>query len=73
MIDNPNPNGFYTDREMVDRRIHISNVKLRLLKNLIDLTNKIKDEEPFPDGNIDLDELVEINDGVGNLLSKWCY
>jgi len=74
MIDNPNPRNFYSEKEMVDRQNYIPTLKENLLKHLEDLTNKIKNEEPFPeDVNLDVDVLVEFDDAIENILNYWYY
>lgn len=73
MIDNPNPKNFYSQTEMEDRENFIPTMKSNLLDKLKDLTSKIETEEPFPDGNMDIDILCEISDKIEEILNNWYY
>ena len=73
MIDNPNPNNFYSEKRMVDRQNYIPKVKSDLLEKLEDLKNKIINEESFPHGNQTIDTLVEMDDKIDELLNNWYY
>lgn len=73
MIDNPNPNNFYSKEEMVLREKHIPQTKQILLERLKDLTSKIENEEPFPHGNISLDKLGDFADEIDEMLNNWNY
>ncbi len=48
MIENRNPNSFYSFDQMIERQKYITTLKSDLLEKLKDLTNKIETEEPFP-------------------------
>lgn len=58
---------------MIERQNYIPEMKRILLDHLHDLTNKIKTEEAFPHGNLDLDKLGEIDDEIDNILNNWYY
>lgn len=73
MIENPNPNNFYSIDEMNGREMLIPKAKEDVLKKLGDLKTKIEKEEPFPEKNQNLDELVEIGDIIDQALNKWYY
>lgn len=73
MIDNPNTRNFYSQQEMVDRQDAIPKMKSDLLSKLNELTDKIKAEEPFPHGNMDLDFLCEVSDKIDEVLNNWHY
>jgi hypothetical protein len=73
MIDNPNPNNFYSSKEMVDRQNYIPKMKSDILHRLDDLKNKIEKEEPFPHGNMDIEFLCEVNDKLEQILNMWYY
>lgn len=73
MIDNPNPNNFYSKQEMKSRAKSIPDIKLNVLAKARLIYLKIEKEEPFPESNIDLDSLVEISDSLDNILSRWSY
>lgn len=46
----------------------------RVLDKIRDLKEKIETNEPFPDGsNQDTDFLMEVEDGVEDLLNAWYY
>jgi hypothetical protein len=73
MIENPNPRNFYSPEEMSKRQEFIPVMKKRLLEKLEDLTNKIKEEEPFPHGDMSLDDLSEFDDAIDRILNNWYY
>ena len=73
MIDNPNPRNFYSEKEMIDRQNYIPTAKENLLKHLEELASKIKDEEPFPHGNLELDVLIQFDDAIEDILNNWYY
>jgi hypothetical protein len=73
MIENLNPNNFYSLDQMFERQKYIIKLKSDLLKKLKDLTNKIESEEPFPHGNMDFDGLCTIHDGINEILNAWYY
>jgi len=73
MIDNPNPNNFYSPEEMVAREKYIPKIKADLLKELEDLTNKIKNEQAFPHGNMDLEFISKTLSGIEKILDNWYY
>jgi hypothetical protein len=73
MIENPNPKNFYSQGEMNQRQEVIPKIKKRLLEKLEDLSNKIKEEEPFPHGNMSLDDLCEFDDRIDQILNCWYY
>lgn len=73
MIDNPNPENFYSSMEMIDREKYIPKMKSDLLDKLKDLTTIIETEEPFPHGNMNLDFLCEISDKIEEILNNWYY
>lgn len=73
MIDNPNPRSFYSPQEMEDREAFVPQMKERLLQNLEQLRNKIATEEPYPHGNMSLDDLVEFDDRIQEILNCWYY
>jgi hypothetical protein len=73
MIENPNERKFYTEKEMVERQNAIPKLKQGLLDKLLDLSNKIETEEPFPHGNIDLDFIASVDDEIEKILDNWNY
>ena len=73
MIDNPNPRNFYSEKEMKARKTYIPVLKQNLLNKIKDLTNKIENEVPFPHGNINLDNLGDIDDAIEEVLNNWYY
>jgi len=73
MIDNPNPSNFYTPDEMEQRENYIPNAKLNLICDLKELLEKIENEEPFPHGNITIDNIVNFNDSIEDILGNWYY
>jgi hypothetical protein len=73
MIDNPNPNNFYSKIEMIERENYIPKIKSVLLDNLRDIISKIENEDPFPHGNISIDSLCEIDDKINEILNNWYY
>lgn len=73
MIENPNPNNFYSPKEMEDRKNYIPKMKSSLLEKINDLKNKIENEEAYPHGNMDLESLCKISDNIDAILSNWYY
>lgn len=73
MIDNPNPNNFYSEQEMLDRENYIKVKKAMVIENLKDIIGKIENEEPFPHGNIDFDKLCNFDDTIEDILENWYY
>ena len=73
MIENPNPRNFYSEKEMESRQKYIPELKQRLLEKLKDLTEKIETEEPFPHGNLTLENLGDMSEEIDNLLNWWYY
>jgi len=73
VIDNPNPNNFYNKDDMASRQASITKLKHDLLRKINDLSEKIQNEEPFPHGNITVDNLVEFGDSLDEVLNNWHY
>ncbi len=73
MIENLNPENFYSTKEMDDRQNYIPKLKSILLEKLKDLTCKIETEEPFPHGNMDFEFLCEVDDRIDEILNGWYY
>ena len=73
MIENPNIGGFYSPKEMKIRENYIPKMKADLLQKIKDLHGKIEKEEPFPEGNMNLDFLCEVNDEIEQILNHWHY
>jgi hypothetical protein len=73
MIENPNPRNFYSEKEMVSRQEYIPKAKQNLLNKLKDLIDKIENEEPFPHGNMSLDDLGRIEENIDDALNFWYY
>lgn len=73
MIDNPNPNNFYNPDEMSKRLEFIPVIKQRILDKLEDLSDKISNEEPFPERNLDIDYLCILDDELEKILNSWYY
>ena len=73
MIINPNPNNFYSSKEMLGRENYIPTIKKRILDKLSDLKGKINKEIDFPEKQISIDDLSEIEDEIDNILNKWNY
>ena len=45
----------------------------RLLDRIRDLKEKIETNEPFPEGEQDIDFLIEADDRVEEILNNWYY
>lgn len=71
MIDNKNPNNFYSPSEMKLRKESIPKDKKAIREKLLDLMDKIDNEVPFPYGNQSVDTLGGVKDELDNLLDKW--
>ena len=69
MIDNPNPNNYYDAEQMAGRQDFIP----QLDTIIFNLREKIETEEPFPEKNMDLDDLGEIDDALEIILNNWYY
>jgi hypothetical protein len=73
MIDVENTRGFYSDQEMDDRVKAIAKLKEDLIRDLEEVIEKIKNEEPMPERNISIDDLVRFGDLVDEILNCWYY
>ena len=73
MIINKNPNKFYTLIEMAEREKSIPKMKDLLINRLEDLIDKIKNEEPFPESEMDLDFIISVDDKIEKILENWYY
>ena len=73
MIDNPNPNNFYNPDEMSKWLEFIPVIKQRILNKLEDLSDKISNEEPFQERNLDIDDLCILGDELEKILNRWNY
>lgn len=73
MIDNPNPSNFYNQNEMEQRKNYIPKAKLKLINSIKELLEKIENEEPFPDGNITIDNIISFNNNIDEMLYNWYY
>jgi hypothetical protein len=73
MIDVENTRGFYSDQEMDDRVKAIPKLKEDLIRDLEEVIEKIKNEEPMPERNINIDDLVRFGDLVDEILNCWYY
>ena len=45
----------------------------RVLDKIRDLKEKIETNEPFPEGEQDIDFLIEVDDQVEEILNAWYY
>lgn len=73
MIDVKNTRGFYSDQEMNYRVKAIPKLKEDLIKDLEEVIEKIKNEEPMSERNISIDDLVRFSDLVDEILNYWYY
>lgn len=73
MIDVENAHGFYSKQEMEDRIKSIPKLKEDLIKDLEEVIEKIKNEEPMPERNISIEDLVRFGDLVDEILNYWYY
>jgi len=73
MIDNPNKNNFFNKVEMDEREKFIPILKARILLKIKDLDTKIQNEEPFPEDNITIEDLMNIDDQLEEILNNWYY
>lgn len=48
-------------------------LRSRLLDRIRDLKEKIETNEPFPEGEQDIDFLIEADDQVEAILNNWYY
>lgn len=48
-------------------------VRSRVIKQLTDLIEKIKKNEPFPESEQNLSALIDISDNLDVCLNKWYY
>lgn len=63
----------FTHEEELEREKYIPVIRKRILENLDDLRDKIKNNEDFPENKQNIDDLIEINDYIENCLNKWYY
>lgn len=73
MIDVENLHGFYSQQEMEARIKAIPKLKEDLIKDLEEVIEKIKNEEPMPERNISIEDLVRFGDLVDEILNYWYY
>ena len=73
MIDVENKRGFYSDQEMEARIKYAPKLKEDLIRDLEEVIEKIKNEEPMPERNISIDDLVRFGDLVDEILNYWYY
>lgn len=63
----------YEQEQEREREKYIHIIRKRILENIDDLRDKIKNNEDFPESKQNIDDLIEIDDYIENCLNKWYY
>ena len=58
---------------MVEESKFKKQVRGRVLDKIRDLKEKIETNEPFPEGEQDIDFLFEVDDDIEQILNAWYY